>query len=388
MDCRSAGQTVNVNGEAIRCGPEDVLDQATRNVLLRVLDDMQKYVQELLYIVRANSITVTGRWCFDQTISLARYAQPASDFDALMIITAWPTSGGTIAWASGCRSDQFGRSTAGHMNFGPGAVGGRSYKMIYATALHELMHALGFSGNRFTRMLNANGQVFNGVSRINLGDAQAGTKSTTIISSPRVVAEARAHLGCATITGVEIEDDGGSGSGGSHWEQRVVGNEVMAPSIPSTATAQGPLVSRLTLALFEDLGVYYPDYSKVTGNYVYGRGQGCDFYTRPTRERRAQYQCPRTARSNQCHPDLTGFSGCQWQNYGQALPRFEQPDLNNPTQGGNQFSDYAVEASAWTSCRGGTLPTQNGQNGGPNSFCLINSVVQGNFRREPGAARV
>ena len=29
-----------------------------------------------------------------------------------------------------------------------------------------------------------------------------------------------------------------------------------------------PLVSRLTLALFEDLGVYYPDYSKVTGNYA------------------------------------------------------------------------------------------------------------------------
>lgn len=385
LDCKQVGQTVNVNGDVIQCRQQDILDQATRNVLLRVLDDMTKYVAELLYIVRANSVTVTGRWCFDPSLDISRYSSPQTSFDAMMMITSWPTEGGTVAWASGCRSDQFGRSTAGHMNFGPGAVGGRSYKMIYATALHELFHALGFSGNRFPRMLAANGQTFNGVSRVSLGDAQSGVKTTTIISSPRVVAEARAHLGCNTIQGIEIEDDGGSGSGGSHWEQRVVGNEVMAPSIPSTASAMGPLVSRLTLALFEDLGVYYPDYSKVTGNYVYGRGQGCGFYQRPSRERREQYQCPRTLRSNKCNPDLTGYSSCQWSNYGQQLPLFEQPDTNFPTQGGNQFSDYAVEAQAWTSCRGGTLPTQNGQNGGANSFCLMNSVAAGNFRRDLGA---
>jgi hypothetical protein len=386
LDCRQVGQQVNVNGDQITCRQQDILDQATKNVLLRVLQDMKTYVGELLYIVRADSISIGGRWCFDPNIDISRYSASSSDAvrqqaDVMMMVTAWPTAGNTVAWASACRSDQFGRSIAGHMNYGPGAVGGRSYKMIYTTALHELFHALGFSGNRFQRMLRPDGSVFSGATRVTIGDARAGTKTVTVINSPNVLREVRAHTGCHTLAGMEIEGDGGGGSVGSHWEQRVAGNEVESPSIPSTASALGPLVSRFTLALFEDLGVYYPDYRKVTGNYAYGRGQGCVFSERPTRERNAQYQCPRTLRANKCNPDSTGYSSCQWFNYGRALPLFEQPDTASPTQGGNEFSDYAVEAQSYQSCRGDNLPTQNGQNGGPDSVCLMNSVVQGNFRR-------
>lgn len=375
-----------MNGDQITCRQQDILDQATKNVLLRVLNDMKSYVGELLYIVRADSLSFSGRWCFDPNIDISRYGPASNDAvkqqaDVVMMVTAWATAGNTVAWAGACRSDQFGRSIAGHMNYGPGAVGGRSYKMIYTTALHELFHALGFSGNRFQRMLRADGSVFSGATRITLGDARSGTKTTTIVNSPNVLREVRAHTGCNSLAGMEIEDDGGGGSVGSHWEQRVAGNEVESPSIPSTASALGPLVSRFTLALFEDLGVYYPDYRKVTGNYAYGRGQGCTFSQRPTRERNQQYQCPRTQRSNKCNPDSTGFSSCQWFNYGQALPLFEQPDTSSPTQGGNEFSDYAVEAQSYQSCRGGNLPTQNGQNGGPNSVCLMNSVASNGFRR-------
>ena len=35
--------------------------------------------------------------------------------------------------------------------------------------------------------------------------------------------EARAQFGCDNITGVELENFGGEGTAGSHWEQRVVG---------------------------------------------------------------------------------------------------------------------------------------------------------------------
>jgi hypothetical protein len=154
LDCRQVGQQVNVNGDQITCRQQDILDQATKNVLLRVLQDMKTYVGELLYIVRADSISIGGRWCFDPNIDISRYGASSSDAvrqqaDVMMMVTAWPTAGNTVAWAGACRSDQFGRSIAGHMNYGPGAVGGRSYKMIYTTALHELFHALGFSGNRF-----------------------------------------------------------------------------------------------------------------------------------------------------------------------------------------------------------------------------------------------
>ncbi len=39
--------------------------------------------------------------------------------------------------------------------------------------------------------------------------------------TPNVVKWAKDHYGCATANGVELEDYGGSGTAGSHWEMRV-----------------------------------------------------------------------------------------------------------------------------------------------------------------------
>ena len=33
--------------------------------------------------------------------------------------------------------------------------------------------------------------------------------------------EARSHFGCDTLEGAEIENQGGSGTAGSHWEKRL-----------------------------------------------------------------------------------------------------------------------------------------------------------------------
>ncbi len=63
---------------------------------------------------------------------------------------------------------------------------------------------------------------------------------------------------------------------GSHWESRILGNDVMSPvSTPGTAR-----ISSLTLALFEDSGWYTPDYSKASQfakGLTWGYKQGCSF---------------------------------------------------------------------------------------------------------------
>ena len=41
------------------------------------------------------------------------------------------------------------------------------------------------------------------------------------------LSEARTHFGCSSLNGVEVENGGGSGTAGSHWEQRIFGNEMM-----------------------------------------------------------------------------------------------------------------------------------------------------------------
>ena len=45
--------------------------------------------------------------------------------------------------------------------------------------------------------------------------------SHTSITTPKVLAEARSQLGCASLAAVPLEDEGGGGTAGSHWEFRL-----------------------------------------------------------------------------------------------------------------------------------------------------------------------
>ena len=61
--------------------------------------------------------------------------------------------------------------------------------------------------------------------------------------SPRVVQAVRRHFNCSSLAGAEVENDGGGGSAGSHWERRVYMDEFMtATSVPL------PLTTELSLA--------------------------------------------------------------------------------------------------------------------------------------------
>lgn len=80
-------------------------------------------------------------------------------------------------------------------------------------------------------------------------------------------AEARSHFDCPTLLGVELEDQGGTGTAGQHWEKRVLGvsewvesgrglglrfvaqNEAMTGQVTFN-----PVFSRFTFAALEDSG--------------------------------------------------------------------------------------------------------------------------------------
>lgn len=53
-----------------------------------------------------------------------------------------------------------------------------------------------------------------------------------------------------------MEDEGGPGSAGSHWERTTFGNEGMTAS-----DMAGPVFSKFTLMFFESTGWYSPDYN-------------------------------------------------------------------------------------------------------------------------------
>mmetsp|Transcript_39949 Transcript_39949/g.35662 ORF Transcript_39949/g.35662 Transcript_39949/m.35662 type:complete len:96 (-) Transcript_39949:838-1125(-) len=88
----------------------------------------------------------------------------------------------------------------------------------------------------------------------------------------------REHFGCDTIQGIFMENEGTSGSIGSHFERRIFHHEVMTSNDIDDAR-----ISKFTLAFLEGTGWYIVNYSMAEPFY-WGKDQGCDFYNGPCLE--------------------------------------------------------------------------------------------------------
>jgi len=92
------------------------------------------------------------------------------------------------------------------------------------------------------------------------------------ISSPKVIEKAKRHFGCDNIKGVQLENDGGDGTSGSHWDSRYMLGDYMMASDYSDV-----VLSDISLALFEDTGFYKVNYY-TGGLFRFGKNQGCSFF--------------------------------------------------------------------------------------------------------------
>ena len=92
------------------------------------------------------------------------------------------------------------------------------------------------------------------------------------INSPKVINVAKKYFNCNNVIGVELENSGGSGTAGSHWEARILLGDYMNGVIYT----EEQVISEFTLALLEDTGCYKANY--YTGGLMrYGKNKGCDF---------------------------------------------------------------------------------------------------------------
>jgi len=82
---------------------------------------------------------------------------------------------------------------------------------------------------------------------------------------------------------------------GSHWEKRLLMNEIMTGSVDTRS-----VVSKMTLALLEDSGWYKANYS-MADQLDWGRNQGTEFVTSPCNLWKGAYRC-----------NTTQFSGCTY----------------------------------------------------------------------------
>jgi leishmanolysin-like peptidase len=100
------------------------------------------------------------------------------------------------------------RPLAGFTNFCPNALitDAAAFQAQLETAIHETLHALVFSTTLFSKYVGQDGKPL-GRSNVIKQSVEQGRNVRKVVT-PTVVREARAHFGCNTLDGAEIENEG------------------------------------------------------------------------------------------------------------------------------------------------------------------------------------
>eukprot|EP01119_Soliformovum_irregulare_P001119 TRINITY_DN1082_c0_g1_i1.p1 TRINITY_DN1082_c0_g1~~TRINITY_DN1082_c0_g1_i1.p1 ORF type:complete len:653 (-),score=144.97 TRINITY_DN1082_c0_g1_i1:45-2003(-) len=276
--CRSVGQTVVTDsaGTQYVCQAKDVFTDDKRAFLeTELIPGAEAKFAELLNVMRASGpLTLPGNSCGcggRQAIAIpsnSTYLTSGVDADIVVFMTARPTFNGTVAWACPCMYEGDGRPISGFINWGPNTIDQTpiSYPSQFGVGIHEMTHALGFTAGSYNNY-KTGPNIVQTVTRTDDGLSH----QVNIIGTPKVQQVIRDHFACPTLDGLEIENGGGTGTAGSHWEKRLAANEYMTGT-----SSSDPVYSYFTMALLEDSGWYYPNYTNAATLY-WGKGQGCNF---------------------------------------------------------------------------------------------------------------
>ncbi|CAH8597076.1 unnamed protein product [Schistosoma haematobium] len=272
-------------------------------------------------------------------------------------------SGRTLAYAGACETHPTtDRPIMGMINFCPEKMEieepGRT--MMLGTAIHEMAHALGFSKSNYALMRDRDGRpltprdprtgkpplnpqrqydpseiTVRRIARPWLTAAGSFIKTFSSFVTPTLLAVGRKHYNCPNLDGIDIENEGGEGTAGSHFDKRTVGDETMAGE-----TGVKSVLSALTLAFFTDSGWWDVDYS-VASEWHYGKDLGCNFimgscYAYMARMKQAgksiEPYCDETGSLTCYHKKAFGI--CAMGKYKNLLPPEEQYFKGNPNVGG------------------------------------------------------
>jgi len=230
--------------------------------------------------------------------------------------------------------------------------------------LHEVTHILVFNPGLFKKLNMVN-------------------NSGSQIISPKALLKARQHFNCGTLSGIPLENQGGEGSVGSHWEARYMLGDYMI-----STDYIDYVISDITLALFEDTGYYKVNYYS-GGLFKYGKNKGCNFINEKCIKNGEPISNEFCTKSGQtmCSSSIANKAYCAIYDYTYSsvnIPSNYQY-FNNPNYGGFQPANFCPVPNVQTdesdyypsNCKVGTsdLDTDYGESIGDTSFCFISSLL-------------
>ena len=353
------------------------------NFIKKSIDSTLEVFSNLLKVKRSKKLIFSRPdYCYEIT-RYDRSLVNGVDFDIVLIPIIDPDLGdGVDAAASACYLDgEDHRPVIGYVLLNQNYVYQKRNAQEFLTMLllHEITHVLVFSNflfNYFQYHDVTTTKTVNGVTR-------------TLIRTPKVLEAAAQHFGCSSIDGIELENQGGKGSVGSHWEARIMlGDYMISTDYPEI------VISDISLALFEDSGWYKVNYY-TGGLFRFGKGQGCSFLNSKCVSSDESnffwdfcdsYQKPRCTSNNLNRGDF-----CYIRNYN-SLP-YSYQYFNDSRVGGWEPVDYCPVVMAYSSSNyyfprscvyGGKYreekeyPSSLGFTISDSSICIQSSLVKAN----------
>jgi leishmanolysin len=331
--CTTVGQNVTTyRGSNTTCTASDILTDAKKTYIInRLMSSGTDYLMRALNVVPVvGNLTVPGTRCGSTpgiTVPEVHRTVGVDNVDFILYVTANPlgSNASTVAFASTCFSDQNRRPIVGSINFVPASLGNAATLKVSQTnldintAIHEACHALGYSSFFSFGYVNLNGvRVSGGTTSAYDSTLQ---KTTTKMVTPRVLAAARAYFNCSTLDGVEIEDQGGAGTQGVHWEKRILAQEFIAGILTGAVT----YVSSLTLAYFEDTGHYTANYEySEDASMLFYKNSGCALLgekcNSAANQASGEFCFDTNAATKYCTNDLTSGGYCNVRSYSTGVP--------------------------------------------------------------------
>ncbi|XP_076939014.1 uncharacterized protein LOC143607456 [Bidens hawaiensis] len=367
------------------CTLDDITGDDKRHRLHKALGQTAEWFKRALAVERVRgNLRLSGYSACGQDggVQLPReyVEEGVANADLVLLVTTRPTTGNTLAWAVACERDQWGRAIAGHVNVAPRHLTAEAETLLSATLIHEVIHVLGFDPHAFTHFRDERKRRRSQVTKETM-DEKLGRVVTRVVL-PRVIMHSRHHYGAFSenFTGLELEDGGGRGTSGSHWEKRLLMNEIMTGSVDTRS-----VISKMTLALLEDSGWYEANYS-MADRLDWGLNQGTEFVTNRCNLWKGAYHCNTTQFSG-CTYNREAEGYCPIVNYSGDLPQWARyfPQANKGGQ--STLADYCTYFVAYSdgSCvdtNSARMPDRMlGEVRGSNSRCMASSLVRNGFVR-------
>ena len=230
---------------------------------------LKRYFSKLIRVRGSRFIKAfSDTGCGEELTVPPRYRTGETEADLLLFVRVILKEEEFLAWGSACLlSPEDSRPLVGLITLNAEKVGrgvSAANELFWALA-HELIHVLGFSPSLFQHFPVGLDAV------VSMETGSEGTKVGRVVL-PEVADVARMHFDCPNVTGVLLEDEGSFGEIGSHWEHRLLGNELL------TSQATGlPILSAFTLAFLNGIGWYRVKLPRAQ-RLLWGRGRGCRFF--------------------------------------------------------------------------------------------------------------